>query len=67
MKSFSLLDVVVLIEDMPSMGLKAGMKGVVVHIFSIPIVAYEVEFCDNQGQTITTLALRPEQLEFYPS
>ncbi|MBL0319196.1 MAG: DUF4926 domain-containing protein [Alphaproteobacteria bacterium] len=62
MNNYSLLDVVVLAKDMPGTELKAGMRGTIVHIYSKPTLAYEVEFCDNKGKTIAALALQPEQL-----
>ena len=57
------LDVVELKEDVTKKRLKAGMRGVVVLVFDEPWKAYEVEFCNKYGETITTLALRPEQIE----
>lgn len=59
---FSLFDVVSLQENLPQEGLIAGMKGVVVDMHKEPMVAYEVEFCDDLGRTIAQLALLPEQL-----
>lgn len=55
-----LLDVVVLLVDLPERGLKAGDSGTVVHIFSRPDVAYEVEFLQDDDPI--ELALRPEQV-----
>jgi len=60
--SFALFDVVVLAEDLPEEGLRAGMNGTVVDIHVKPCEAYEVEFCDDSGQTIAALALLPSQL-----
>jgi hypothetical protein len=60
---FSPYDVVVLVNDMPDKGLTKGMIGTVVHVYSTPSLAYEVEFCDQQGRTIVSLALVPEQLQ----
>jgi Domain of unknown function (DUF4926) len=61
----NLNDVVILQKDVPDQGLKAGMKGVVVFMFDAPSLAYEVEFSDNSGRTICTVALQPDQLEGY--
>jgi hypothetical protein len=60
--NFALLDVVVLAEDILDEGLHAGMKGTVVDIHTKPCEAYEVEFCDDIGQTVAMLALLPSQL-----
>lgn len=59
---FSLFDVVVLQQDLPNDGLRAGMQGVVIDVYKSPVMAYEVEFCDALGRTIAQLALLPEQL-----
>jgi hypothetical protein len=59
---FSLFDVVTLTEDIPEEGLRAGMTGAVVDVYSKPVLAYEVEFCDSSGRTIAQLALLPNQL-----
>lgn len=59
---FSLFDVVVLAEDLPDEGLRAGMNGAVVDIYTQPREAYEVEFCDPAGRTLALLALLPDQL-----
>jgi len=60
----SLFDVVVLMQDVPEEGLCAGMIGAVIDVYTEPVVAYEVEFCDELGRTIGQLALLPEQLRF---
>jgi hypothetical protein len=60
--SLEINDVVVLAQDMPDKGLRAGTKGVVVFVFEEPLVAYEVEFTDASGRTICTVALRADQL-----
>lgn len=60
---FSLFDVVTLLQDLPEEGLHAGMRGAVVDVYTAPITAYEVEFCDALGRTIAQLALPPEQLQ----
>ena len=59
---FSLLDTVVLNEDLLMEGLSAGMVGAVVDVYCDPCEAYEIEFCDNLGKTIAMLALLPSQL-----
>ena len=60
---YSLFDVVVLIEDIPGEGLRAGMQGAIVEVYSLPIEGYEVEFCDAEGHTIAQLALSSDQFQ----
>ncbi|MFH0784724.1 MAG: DUF4926 domain-containing protein [Pseudomonadota bacterium] len=55
-----LLDVVALIGDMEERGLVKGQVGTVVEILGNGV--FEVEFCDNDGRTYATLALRNDQL-----
>jgi hypothetical protein len=54
------LDVVALLEDIPSLGLRRGQVGTVVEPLAPGI--FEVEFCDNVGRTYASLALRADQL-----
>ena len=58
--NIKLLDVVALIEDLWDRGLVIGQVGTVVEILDDGV--FEVEFCDNNGQTYETLALRTDQL-----
>jgi hypothetical protein len=60
--NFSLFDVVTLLKDVPEDDLRAGMVGVVVDLYTKPVMAYEVEFCDVMGRTIGQCALLPEHL-----
>ena len=60
---FSLFDVVILNADLPDEGLVKGMTGAIIDVYSSPSMAYEVEFCDQQGRTIACVALAPEQLQ----
>ena len=55
-----LLDTVALLEDIPSRKLKRGEVGTVVEILAPDV--YEVEFCDDEGQTYAELALKGSQL-----
>ncbi|MBI2479315.1 MAG: DUF4926 domain-containing protein [Planctomycetia bacterium] len=55
-----MLDVVALIEDLPQRGLVRGQVGTIVE-FLAPDV-FEVEFCDNEGRTYASLALKASQL-----
>lgn len=59
-KSIQLLDVVALADDLPEKGLRRGQVGTVVEELAPEV--FEVEFCDNQGRTYASLALRADQL-----
>ncbi len=58
--AIQLLDVVALTEELPQRGLRRGQVGTVVEV--LPPDAFEVEFCDNEGRTYATLALRADQI-----
>ncbi len=55
-----LLDVVALLEDLPSHGLRRGQVGTVVEELAPNV--FEVEFSDDNGRTYAQLALRANQL-----
>lgn len=55
-----MLNVVALLEDIQDRGLVAGQVGTVVEILDDGV--FEVEFCDNDGRTYDTLALRADQV-----
>jgi hypothetical protein len=55
-----LLDTVALLEDLPERKLRRGEVGTVVEVLAPGV--YEVEFCDEEGQTYAELALHSEQL-----
>lgn len=59
-RKIRLLDTVALLEDLPERKLRRGEVGTVVEILAPD--AYEVEFCDDEGQTYAELALRGEQI-----
>ena len=59
-RKIKVLDTVVLLEDLPERKLKRGEVGTVVEILAPDV--YEVEFCDDEGQTYAELALRGDQL-----
>jgi hypothetical protein len=58
---FSMFDCVTLTQDLPDDGLRVGMVGAIVDMYTKPALAYEVEFADAYGRTIAQLALLPEQ------
>jgi hypothetical protein len=59
-RRIKLLDTVALLEDLPGRKLKRGEVGTVVELLAPDV--YEVEFCDEEGQTYVELALRGDQL-----
>jgi hypothetical protein len=59
-RKIQLLDTVALLEDLPERKLKRGEVGTVVEILGPG--AYEVEFCDDDGQTYAEIALGAEQI-----
>lgn len=59
-KSIKLLDTVALLENVQVHNLKRGEVGTVVEILASDV--YEVEFCDEEGQTYAELALSSDQL-----
>jgi hypothetical protein len=60
MDNIELLDVVALIEDLDSEGLRRGEVGTVVEQWKDGV--FEVEFSDNSGKAYAFAALRPEQM-----
>nr|WP_314263758.1 DUF4926 domain-containing protein [uncultured Moellerella sp.] len=59
---YALFDAVALTEDILEHSLKVGMIGAIVDIYLEPEGAYEVEFCDDDGQTICMLSLYDDQI-----
>ena len=59
-KTIELLDTVGLLEDVPQRNLMRGEVGTVVELLAPNV--YEVEFCDDEGQTYAQLALPGEKL-----
>jgi hypothetical protein len=59
-KEIELLDTVALVEDLPARSLHRGEVGTVVEILDRDV--YEVEFCDDEGQTYAELALEAAAL-----
>jgi hypothetical protein len=58
--SIELFDTVALICDLPEHGLIAGEVGAVVEVLASD--AFEVEFCDENGQTYASQTLRANQI-----
>jgi hypothetical protein len=60
--SFKINDTVRLLVDFPEDALSKGTIGVVVMEYTKPEEAYEVEFCNDKGETIAQIAVRPTQI-----
>ena len=60
MVKIEMLSVVAVLEDLPEEGLLRGQVGTVVEDLAPGV--YEIEFCDDDGRTYASLALRAEQL-----
>ena len=60
MNTIKLLDTVALLKSIPGKKLEKGQVGTVVEILDKGV--YEVEFCDNKGQTLAMIALQSEDL-----
>ena len=58
--SIRLLDIVALTEDVPEKRLLRGQVGTIVETLAPDV--YEVEFCDDEGRTYTSTALKASQL-----
>jgi hypothetical protein len=56
-----LLDTIAVREDIPTLGRTAGEVGAVVEVLGDG-EAFEVEFCDNSGQTYGLYTLRASQI-----
>ena len=57
---FKELDVVRLIKAVPGTRLHAGDVGAVVMTYTNPREAYEVEFVDEDGDTVAMMPLEPQ-------
>jgi tetratricopeptide (TPR) repeat protein len=56
-------DVVELAVDLPTEGLKAGIRGVVAEAFTEPTEAYDIEFEDENGEYVgMAYSLKPDQI-----
>lgn len=59
-RALKVLDTVALVEDLPGRKLKRREVGTIVEILAPGV--YEVEFCDDEGQTYADPALKREQV-----
>ena len=59
-EALKLLDVVALLQAIPTVNLAKGQVGTVVEELEEGV--YEVEFADKQGRTITTMPMKAKDL-----
>ncbi|MBK6999415.1 MAG: DUF4926 domain-containing protein [Rhodoferax sp.] len=59
---FEMFQSVKTVVPVPQLGLASGAKGAIVDIYTSPYPAYEVEFFDNEDNTVGFLSMRPEEL-----
>lgn len=57
---FEMLDVVSATVDSPAFGIKAGDVGTIVEVYGDG--EYEVEFCNEKGETMAAFAMQEQQL-----
>ncbi|WOB49166.1 DUF4926 domain-containing protein [Xanthomonas hydrangeae] len=60
---FKVNDVVQIVVDIPQCGIVSGSVGAIVHVFSVPNEAYEVEFIDADGKAVALLTLVASEIE----
>jgi hypothetical protein len=53
--SLKILDVVAILQDIPSKNLAKGQVGTIIEILATDV--FEVEFCDKNGRTISMEAI----------
>lgn len=58
-------DVVELLEDKPEFSLKKGGKGTVLMILSASPIVYEIEFTDNEGETLAVESIEGESVKLF--
>ncbi|KKK05124.1 DUF4926 domain-containing protein [Micromonospora sp. HK10] len=55
-------DLVELKEALPEENPPAGAVGTIVHVFHRPELAYEIEFTDEDGRTVSSVAVTPDRI-----
>ncbi|MEA9733291.1 DUF4926 domain-containing protein [Xanthomonas campestris] len=60
---FKVNDVVHTVVDIPRGGIVSGSVGAIVHVFSVPDEAYEVEFVDTDGKIVALLTLAASEIK----
>ena len=60
--TFRLYQEIELQTTLPALGLSVGARGVIVDEYHAPYHAYEIEFVNEDGETIGCASVRPEQI-----
>ena len=60
---FNEYDVVRLVSELRSKGLKGGTRGAIVMVYPGDPPEYEVEFVDEEGNTLAVETIKEEQIE----
>lgn len=60
-----IFDVITIKENINEYSYLNNMKGTIVEVYNNPERAYEVEFVDENGETIEILTLYEDQLNIY--
>ena len=59
---FNEFEVVEVAKNLPEYKLRSGQVGTVVEIYENPSRAYEVEFCNSEGETLVSVTLADADL-----
>ena len=62
---YALFEVVLLNKILPHHEFLYGKTGTVIEIHTRPNLAYEIEFCDDKGQTIGVITLSENEMDDY--
>ncbi|WP_233983372.1 DUF4926 domain-containing protein [Pectobacterium versatile] len=54
---YSLFDITSLKNDLQQEGVTKVMLGAIVHIYNAPFPAYEIGFCDDNGEALACITL----------
>lgn len=62
---YKILDMVLLNKEIHHQASLYGRMGTIVEIYTHPNLAYEIEFCDNNGKTIGIITLSESEMDNY--
>jgi len=62
---FNEFEAVQVVKSLPKLKLRAGQVGTVVEIYDNPSRAYEVEFCNSEGETLVSATLFDADLQSF--
>ena len=58
-------DVVELLEDKPDFKLKKGDKGTILMVLSASPIVYEIEFMDDEGETLAIESIEGDSVKLF--